>query len=164
MRTGSICLSSDACMSLVVCLAADVNVVFFFQAARSLKQHESLRSCVLCGSPARFDSDMQQAVCTRISCAFEFCTLCQSAFHNSDPCRKSVQAFTPSQKTLVAGSTRSKRNVRRLWAPQGKMLQELLTKNAFGFLTVLKDFLKCFILLKCEVNCAQRGIPTIIPC
>ncbi|CAM4727943.1 unnamed protein product [Leuciscus chuanchicus] len=86
----------------------------FQEAARSLKQHESLRSCVLCGSPARFDSEMQQAVCTRISCAFEFCTLCHSAFHNSDPCRKSVRAFTPSQKTLVAGSARSKRNVRRL--------------------------------------------------
>ncbi|KAK7149022.1 hypothetical protein R3I93_013127 [Phoxinus phoxinus] len=86
----------------------------FQEAARSLKQHESLRPCVLCGSPARFDSDMQQAVCTRISCAFEFCTLCQSAFHNSDPCRKSVRAFTPSHKTLVAGSARSKRNVRRL--------------------------------------------------
>lgn len=86
----------------------------FQEAARSLKQHESLRACVLCGSPARIDAVMQRAVCTRISCAFESCTLCQSPFHSSDPCRNTVRSFSTSQKTLIAGSTRSKRNVRRL--------------------------------------------------
>ncbi|XP_067241159.1 F-box only protein 5 [Chanodichthys erythropterus] len=86
----------------------------FQEAARSLKQHESLRACVCCGSPARFDADMQRAVCTRDSCAFQSCTLCQSAFHSSSPCRNTVRAFSASQKTLIAGSARSKRNVRRL--------------------------------------------------
>uniref|UniRef100_A0A8C2L6D6 F-box protein 5 n=1 Tax=Cyprinus carpio TaxID=7962 RepID=A0A8C2L6D6_CYPCA len=86
----------------------------FQEVARSLKQHESLRSCILCGSAARFDAAMQRAVCTRGSCAFDFCTLCQSAFHGSAPCRNSVRTVSASQKTLVAGSARSKRNVRRL--------------------------------------------------
>ncbi|XP_016119690.1 F-box only protein 5-like [Sinocyclocheilus grahami] len=86
----------------------------FHEVARSLKQHESLRSCILCGSAARFDAAMQRAICTRGSCAFDFCTLCQSAFHSSAPCRNSVRTISASQKTLIAGSARSKRNVRRL--------------------------------------------------
>ncbi|KAK2896268.1 hypothetical protein Q8A67_010756 [Cirrhinus molitorella] len=86
----------------------------FHEVAQSLKQDESLRPCILCRSAARYDKAMKRAVCTRISCAFEFCTLCQSAFHGSTPCRSSVRTFSTSQKTLVAGSARSKRNVRRL--------------------------------------------------
>ncbi|XP_026133509.1 F-box only protein 5-like [Carassius auratus] len=86
----------------------------FHEVAQSLKQHESLRSCIVCSSAARFDEAMQRAVCTRISCAFDFCTLCQSAFHGSASCRNSVQTRSASQKTLIAGSARSKRSVRRL--------------------------------------------------
>ncbi|NP_001003869.1 F-box only protein 5 [Danio rerio] len=86
----------------------------YVEAAQSLKQHESLRRCSRCSSPARFDAVMQRAVCTRISCAFEFCTLCQSAFHDSNPCRNTIRSFSSTQKTLVAGSARSKRSIRRL--------------------------------------------------
>lgn len=88
----------------------------FYQVAKSLKQDESLRACVLCGSPARFDDAMQRAVCTRLSCAFDCCTMCQLPFHSSDPCRSTVRSFSSnsSQRTLIAGSARSKRNVRRL--------------------------------------------------
>ncbi|XP_051506744.1 F-box only protein 5-like [Myxocyprinus asiaticus] len=86
----------------------------FHEAAKSLKQHESLRACILCGSPARFDAAMQRAVCTRLSCAFEFCTQCQSAFHSSAPCRSATRMFSAPQNTLIPGSARSKRNVRRL--------------------------------------------------
>ncbi|KAL0178601.1 hypothetical protein M9458_027495, partial [Cirrhinus mrigala] len=86
----------------------------FHEVAQSLKQDESLRQCISCNSAARFDKAMKRAVCTRISCAFDFCTLCQSSFHGSTPCRSSVRTFSTSQKTLLAGSARSKRNVRRL--------------------------------------------------
>ncbi|KAI7805460.1 F-box only protein 5 [Triplophysa rosa] len=86
----------------------------FHEVAKSLKQHESLRACVLCGSPARFDGVMQQAVCMRRSCLFESCTRCHSAYHGSAPCRSTVRTFSSSQNALVAGSARSKRSVRRL--------------------------------------------------
>lgn len=86
----------------------------FHEVAKSLKQDESLRACVLCGSPARFDGVMQRAICTRLSCAFDCCTRCQSTYHGSAPCRSTVRTFSTSQNTLVAGSARSKRSVRRL--------------------------------------------------
>ncbi|XP_043112054.1 F-box only protein 5 [Puntigrus tetrazona] len=87
----------------------------FHEVAQSLKQDESLRSCILCGFAARYDAAMKRAACSRDGCGFEFCTLCQSAFHGSAPCRSTVRSFSASQKTtLLAGSTRSKRNVRRL--------------------------------------------------
>ncbi|XP_052007228.1 F-box only protein 5-like [Xyrauchen texanus] len=86
----------------------------FQEVGKTLKQHESLRACILCGFPARFDASMQRAVCTRLSCAFEFCTQCQSAFHSSAPCRSAARMFSAPRNTLVAGSARSKRNVRRL--------------------------------------------------
>uniref|UniRef100_A0A8C1HH53 F-box protein 5 n=2 Tax=Cyprinus carpio TaxID=7962 RepID=A0A8C1HH53_CYPCA len=86
----------------------------FHEVAQSLKQDESLRSCILCGFAARYNAAMKKAVCSRTGCAFEFCTLCQSAFHSSAPCRSTVRTFSTSQKTLLAGSARSKRNIRRL--------------------------------------------------
>ncbi|KAI4891850.1 hypothetical protein NFI96_022341, partial [Prochilodus magdalenae] len=87
----------------------------FHEAAKSLKSHEALRCCRLCGSPARFDSAMQRAICTRISCAFDFCSQCQSAFHGSSPCQRGmIRASLRSQTVPIAGSARSKRSIRRL--------------------------------------------------
>uniref|UniRef100_W5K7Y7 F-box protein 5 n=1 Tax=Astyanax mexicanus TaxID=7994 RepID=W5K7Y7_ASTMX len=86
----------------------------FYEATKSLKCHEGLRSCRLCGSPARYDSAMQRAVCTRGSCAFDFCSQCQSAYHGSSPCQRGMIRSSRSHTGLVAGSTRSKRNIRRL--------------------------------------------------
>ncbi|XP_076831148.1 F-box only protein 5 [Brachyhypopomus gauderio] len=87
----------------------------FFEAAKSLKVHEELRCCRLCGSPARFNPAAQRAMCTRASCLFEFCSLCQSAYHGSAPCQRGVVRLSPrSQNALIAGSARSKRSVRRL--------------------------------------------------
>ncbi|XP_044228825.1 F-box only protein 5 [Thunnus albacares] len=89
----------------------------YVQAARCLKQHESLRTCKRCGSPATHSTESQRATCTRLSCLFDFCTRCQEAFHGSTPCRV-VQPRThfPTSKTTpnIPGSARSKRNIRRL--------------------------------------------------
>ncbi|XP_041644832.1 F-box only protein 5 [Cheilinus undulatus] len=89
----------------------------YMQAASSLKQHESLRSCKRCGSPSTYSAEAQRATCTRLSCQFDFCTHCQQAFHGSTPC-KEVQPrahFTSSKSTqILPGSARSKRNIRRL--------------------------------------------------
>lgn len=89
----------------------------YMQAASTLKQHESLRPCRRCGSPATHLPEVQRATCTRLSCAFDFCTHCQEAFHGSTPCRV-VQPrthFPTSRSTpIIPGSARSKRNVKRL--------------------------------------------------
>ncbi|KAF4090052.1 hypothetical protein AMELA_G00047580 [Ameiurus melas] len=87
----------------------------FHEAAKSLKGHEALRSCRLCDSPARFDSAMKRAVCMRTSCAFVFCSLCQSAYHGSSPCQRGIIKASPHCQTVpLAGSARSKRSIRRL--------------------------------------------------
>ncbi|XP_045927446.1 F-box only protein 5 [Micropterus dolomieu] len=86
----------------------------YVQAASTLKQHQSLRHCKLCGSPATHLPEVQRATCTRLSCLFDFCTHCQEAFHGSTPCRV-VQPRLSSKTTLIVpGSARSKRNIRRL--------------------------------------------------
>ncbi|XP_041866896.1 F-box only protein 5 [Melanotaenia boesemani] len=87
----------------------------YMQAARNLKQHQSLRSCKRCGSPATHLPEVQRATCS--SCLFDFCTRCQEPFHASTPCR-TVQPrsnFSSSKTTSVTpGSTRSRRSLRRL--------------------------------------------------
>ncbi|MEQ2187844.1 hypothetical protein GOODEAATRI_008758 [Goodea atripinnis] len=89
----------------------------FMQAASSLKQNESLRSCRRCGSPATHLAEVQRAKCTRASCLFDFCTRCREPFHGSTPCRmiKHHSHFTTSKATpVIPGSARSKRSIRRL--------------------------------------------------
>ncbi|XP_023250168.1 F-box only protein 5 [Seriola lalandi dorsalis] len=88
----------------------------FMQAANGLKQHQSLRSCKRCGSPATHSTETQRATCTRSDCQFDFCTHCQEAFHGSIPCRTVLPRAHSTSKTtpILPGSTRSKRNIRRL--------------------------------------------------
>ncbi|XP_037638728.1 F-box only protein 5 [Sebastes umbrosus] len=90
----------------------------YMKAASSLKQHESLRPCKRCGSPATHLAEVQRATCTRLNCGFDFCTHCREAFHGSTPCRV-VQprlCFPAANTTtpIIPGSARSKRNIRRL--------------------------------------------------
>lgn len=90
-------------------------------------------------------------------CASRRSTTLTRAENQSEPSplprRRSSPAPLEARETSVA-SERHK----------GKCYKYFKKKNASGFLTVLKDFLKCFIFQKCELNCAQRWIPTIIPC
>ncbi|XP_029377402.1 F-box only protein 5 isoform X2 [Echeneis naucrates] len=89
----------------------------FLQASSSLKQHESLRSCKRCGSPATYSAEIQRATCKRLNCGFDFCTNCQEAFHGSAPCRTvqpRSQFHTSRTPSIIPGSARSKRNIRRL--------------------------------------------------
>ncbi|XP_070981587.1 F-box only protein 5-like [Oncorhynchus clarkii lewisi] len=86
------------------------------EAASLLKQHESLKPCKRCGSPAKHNVDAMRATCTRFSCAFDFCTQCQGPFHGSSTCCTRL-TWRPSSSTatpILIGSARSKRNVRRL--------------------------------------------------
>ncbi|XP_072293108.1 F-box only protein 5 [Eucyclogobius newberryi] len=87
----------------------------YVEAARTLKQHESLQRCKRCGSPATHSREAQRATCTRSSCQFDFCTGCHEAFHDSTPCRMvNPRPHFMSKSSILPGSTRSKRNVRRL--------------------------------------------------
>ncbi|KAM3862841.1 F-box only protein 5 [Diretmus argenteus] len=89
----------------------------YLEAASRLKQHESLRPCKRCGSPATHLAEAQRATCMRPSCLFDFCTCCREAFHGSSPCRTVLpRPHHPSSKATrgPAGSARSKRNLRRL--------------------------------------------------
>lgn len=89
----------------------------FLEAAGSLRNHESLCPCSRCGSPAVHLKEAQRATCTRLECGFEFCSMCRLRFHGSTPCRELRprphlgSSHTP---TILPGSARSKRNIRRL--------------------------------------------------
>lgn len=96
----------------------------YVEVAKTLKQQEGLRSCRQCSSPARYDGAMKRAVCSRASCGYDFCTICQAAFHGSAPCRTGVlrsssSSLSPSSSRQSATShlplsKQSKRNLRRL--------------------------------------------------
>ncbi|KAK7902100.1 hypothetical protein WMY93_018869 [Mugilogobius chulae] len=89
----------------------------YVEAANTLKQHESLRHCKRCGSPAAHSREAQKATCLRSSCQFDFCTCCHEAFHGSTPCRvvqPRAHFHTSKTSAILPGSARSKRNVRRL--------------------------------------------------
>uniref|UniRef100_A0A3B3ZG44 ZBR-type domain-containing protein n=1 Tax=Periophthalmus magnuspinnatus TaxID=409849 RepID=A0A3B3ZG44_9GOBI len=87
----------------------------YVEAASTLKQHESLRPCKRCGSPATHSHEAQRATCIRPNCQFDFCTCCREAFHGSTPCRViQPRPHVSKSSTLLPGSARSKRNVRRL--------------------------------------------------
>ncbi|XP_045072192.1 F-box only protein 5-like isoform X1 [Coregonus clupeaformis] len=98
-------LTRDAALSRVVMTCMQ-------RAASLLKQHESLKPCKRCGSPA--NADAMRATCTRLSCAFDFCTLCQGPFHGSSACHTGLARGPSSSRAILIGSARSKRNVRRL--------------------------------------------------
>ncbi|KAF0027734.1 F-box only protein 5 [Scophthalmus maximus] len=91
----------------------------FVQAANGLKQHESLRSCKRCGSPATHSSETRRARCARPTCLFDFCTCCQEAYHGSAPCRTveprpHFLSSSSRASQILPGTTRSKKNLRRL--------------------------------------------------
>ncbi|KAM4729929.1 F-box only protein 5 [Anableps anableps] len=89
----------------------------YVEVASTLKQHESLRSCRRCGSPATHSAEVQRARCTRSSCLFDFCTRCQEPFHGSTPCRTvrpHSRVIASKTTPIIPGSACSKRSIRRL--------------------------------------------------
>ncbi|KFZ68870.1 F-box only protein 5, partial [Podiceps cristatus] len=86
----------------------------FSEAAKTLKNTESLKVCHRCGSPAKYDSYLQRAMCSRESCCFDFCTKCMCSYHSSSDCM-SGKAVKPSSKLgTLPGTKKSKQNLRRL--------------------------------------------------
>ncbi|XP_064196905.1 F-box only protein 43 isoform X2 [Anguilla rostrata] len=85
----------------------------FLQVAKTLFSDECLRPCPRCRHPARCHSVKREGVCSWGDCAFQFCTGCLRAYHGSRDCGgRSVRCY--GRKDVLAGSTQSRRNLRRL--------------------------------------------------
>ena len=85
----------------------------FTREARKLKVGEKLVKCVKCSAPAKLYAEARQAKCTRKSCKYDFCTLCELEYHGARDC-----ATQPNKKTRTSeqpiNSKKSKKNLRRL--------------------------------------------------
>ncbi|NXP27790.1 FBX5 protein, partial [Scytalopus superciliaris] len=86
----------------------------FSEAARTLKNTESLRACHRCGSPAKYDSYLQRATCNRESCGFDFCTKCMCNYHSSSDCISGKPVKYNSTPGPLPGTKKSKQNLKRL--------------------------------------------------
>ncbi|XP_059504814.1 F-box only protein 5 [Stegostoma tigrinum] len=83
------------------------------QVVKTLKWDETLKTCPLCASPAKFSSCEERAVCSNENCSYDYCSLCFDTFHGSKDCaRRQYRSLFKSQPQ--AGSKKSKRNLKRL--------------------------------------------------
>ncbi|NXV83110.1 FBX5 protein, partial [Atlantisia rogersi] len=86
----------------------------FSEAAKTLRNTESLKVCHRCSSPAKYDSYLQRAVCSRESCGFDFCTKCLCTYHSSSDCMSSKPVKPSCKVGPLPGTKKSKQNLRRL--------------------------------------------------
>ncbi|NWV08861.1 FBX5 protein, partial [Ptilonorhynchus violaceus] len=89
-------------------------LVEFSEAAKNLKNTEGLKACHRCGSPAKYDSYLERAVCSRESCGFDFCTKCMCSYHSSSDCVSSKPVKHNSAPGPLPGTKKSKQNLKRL--------------------------------------------------
>ena len=90
----------------------------FTEEAKNLGPDEKLQPCPRCTGPCRIIPNENKGICSRISCQFNFCTLCNCTFHMEAPCRlvrgcKIRSSPTSSSKACVSTKS-SKRRLRRL--------------------------------------------------
>ncbi|XP_020842291.2 LOW QUALITY PROTEIN: F-box only protein 5 [Phascolarctos cinereus] len=86
----------------------------FSEVAKTLKKNESLRACIHCNSPAKYDPYLQRATCNRESCGFDFCTKCFCNYHITKDCSNEKPLKANSTVGPLPGSKKSKKNLRRL--------------------------------------------------
>ncbi|XP_072499835.1 F-box only protein 5 [Notamacropus eugenii] len=86
----------------------------FSEVAKTLKKNESLRACIHCNSPAKYDPFLQRATCNRESCGFDFCTRCLCSYHITKDCSNEKPFKANSTVGPLPGSKKSKKNLRRL--------------------------------------------------
>ncbi|XP_006874422.1 PREDICTED: F-box only protein 5 [Chrysochloris asiatica] len=84
----------------------------FSEVARTLKNNESLKACVRCNSPAKYDGYLQRATCKRESCGFDYCTRCLCDYHTTKNCSNSKPL--KAKMGPLPGTKKSKKNLRRL--------------------------------------------------
>ncbi|XP_043838371.1 F-box only protein 5-like [Dromiciops gliroides] len=86
----------------------------FSEVAKTLKKNESLRACIRCSSPAKYEPYLQRATCNRESCGFDFCTKCLCSYHITKDCLNEKPLKANSRMGPLPGSKKSKKNLRRL--------------------------------------------------
>jgi len=59
----------------------------FTEEAQRLAPDEKLQPCPRCTMPSRVNPNEGKAQCSRRSCQYEFCILCNCTFHEEKPCR-----------------------------------------------------------------------------
>ncbi|XP_078086759.1 F-box only protein 5 [Mustelus asterias] len=83
------------------------------QLVKKLKPEETLKTCPMCSSLARFLSYEQRAICSSEHCSYDYCSLCFNTYHGSKECAR--RRFRKrSQLQPQAGSKKSKQNLKRL--------------------------------------------------
>ncbi|NWX46324.1 FBX43 protein, partial [Steatornis caripensis] len=85
----------------------------YVKVAKTLFTDEALKPCPRCQYPAKYQLVKKRGLCSRDTCAFEFCILCLHAFHGSKECH-SLSAKRKNKKDALPGSAQSKRNLKRL--------------------------------------------------
>jgi len=80
------------------------------QRSLELLSSDRLRSCPQCQSPAKILERQDRALCS--VCKFDFCILCFKIFHGVQRCKPLCVAT--SSKSDLAGSRKSRKNLRRL--------------------------------------------------
>ncbi|XP_028620196.1 F-box only protein 5 isoform X1 [Grammomys surdaster] len=86
----------------------------FLEVAKTLKNNESLKACVRCNFPAKYDHYLERAVCKRESCKFEYCTKCLCAYHNNKDCLNGKILKATCKVDPLPGTKKSKKNLQRL--------------------------------------------------
>ncbi|XP_065525493.1 F-box only protein 43 [Lathamus discolor] len=84
----------------------------YIKVAKTLCTDEAIKPCPRCQYPAKYQLIKKRGLCSRETCAFEFCILCLCAFHGSKECN-SLSA-KQNKKDAPPGSAQSKRNLKRL--------------------------------------------------
>lgn len=86
----------------------------FSEVAKTLKKNESLKACIRCNSPAKYDCYLQRATCKREGCGFDYCTRCLCDYHTSEDCSNSKPLKASYKMGPLPGTKKSKKNLRRL--------------------------------------------------
>ncbi|KAM6185248.1 F-box only protein 5 [Rhynchocyon petersi] len=86
----------------------------FSKVVKTLKNNESLKACVHCNAPAKYDSYLQRAICKRESCGFDYCTRCLCDYHTTKDCSSGKPLKASCKMGPLPGTKISKKNLRRL--------------------------------------------------
>ncbi|XP_051020429.1 F-box only protein 5 [Acomys russatus] len=86
----------------------------FIEVAKTLKNNESLKACIRCNFPAKYDHYLERAICKRESCKFEYCTKCLCDYHNNRDCLNGKLLKSSCKMGPLPGSKKSKKNLQRL--------------------------------------------------
>ncbi|XP_048210269.1 F-box only protein 5 [Perognathus longimembris pacificus] len=86
----------------------------FSEMAKTLKKNESLKACVRCNSPAKYDCYLQRATCKREGCGFDYCTRCLCDYHTTKDCPNGRLLKDSCKTGPLPGTKKSKKNLRRL--------------------------------------------------